>query len=130
MDTSRLVAALAHAYGQILPSTGFKVESNGDRLSVTAVAPSRHAGSVYTGPGVLTLLLPMPKAHRLRVFFENEARSLQEFVCETEHKDWPAPNASPHVVVTADEVRVWYGDQNESSAALHWPSFHRAALGI
>lgn len=130
MDASRVATALANAYGAILPSKGFKVVVDADRVVVRAVPPSRHAGSVLNGAGVLTLLLPLPKPLRLRVFFENEARALQEFVSKMEHKDWPAPDTAPHVRVTDDEIRVWYGNADENSAPLHWPTLDRKTLGI
>lgn len=118
VDTSRLAAALADAYGEVLPAKGFKVTVDGDRLSVKAVPPSRHAGSVHSEPGLLTLALPLPKPLRLRIFFENEASSLKEFVSRVEGRDWPAPDATPHVLVTDDEIRVWYGAADELSAQV------------
>lgn len=104
-------------------------EVDGHRVVVRAVPPSRHAGSVLS-TGALALLLPLPKTVRLRMFFENEARELQEFVSKIEHRDWPAHNAAPHVLVSEDEIRIWYGNTDENSADLQWPALERKALGI
>jgi hypothetical protein len=52
------------------------------------------------------------------------ARHLQEFVrCAV--KDWPDADSQPHVTVTDQQVRVWYGTDDESAAAVRWRPFDR-----
>ena len=125
-----LINALAERVGEVLPTHGYKVERDDTRLVVRAVPPTRGAGSVLVGPGMLSLMLPLPKPLRLMAFFETEARSLQEFVSTTQGNDWPAPGAEPHARVTDKEVRVWYGTEDESTACLRWRPFNRAELGL
>jgi hypothetical protein len=79
-DIPLLIGALADRYRELLPAREFNVEVQAGRVRVRVIAPARHAGSVLTGPGVLALKLPLPSSLRLRIFFEGEARALQEFV--------------------------------------------------
>lgn len=44
--------------------------------------------------GLLELRLPLPTSLRLRNFFENEARELQEFVSTVNRRAWPRPMSS------------------------------------
>jgi hypothetical protein len=128
-DVPLLINELADRYREILPSDGFSVDVQGGRLCVRVVAPERGAGSALTGPGLLTLKLPLPSSLRLRVFFEDEARGLQNFVSRS-RPDWPAPGAKPHARVTDREVHVWYGGADEVAAVLRWRPFNRSALGL
>jgi hypothetical protein len=119
-----IAVELAERYREILPRRRFRVEANGTVVEVTILHPSRNAGSTQIGPGWVLLMLPMPRELRLRMFLEDAARHLQEFVrCAV--KDWPEADAEPHVTVTDQQVRVWYGTDNESAAPVRWRPFDR-----
>src|ERR1700729_3096352 len=118
-DRERLIAALAARLRETLPASEFGVEEDGHAVTVRALA-SRHAGSTLRLSGVMMLKLPLPASIRLRLFFENEADSVQEFVSRVRGKAWPALGAKPHADVSDDEVPVWYGTGEEAGAALRW----------
>jgi hypothetical protein len=120
-----IATELAERYCEILPRTRFAVEVKGTRVHVTVLPPSRSAGSTLMGPGWLVPMLPLPRGLRLRMFLEDDARHLQEFVRRVV-KDWPATDAQPRVVLTDDEVRVWYGTDDEAAAPVRLRPFGRA----
>ena len=128
-DTARLIAALAERLRETLPASEFGVEEDGHAVTVRALA-SRHAGSTLRLSGVMMLKLPLPASIRLRVFFENEADSVQEFVSRVQGKAWPALGAKPHADLNDDEVHVWYGTGEEATAALRWQPFNRSELRL
>jgi hypothetical protein len=118
-----IAVELAERYREILPRGRFWVEAKGTRVEVTVLPPSRHAGSTQTG-SAWGLMLPMPRELRLRMFLDDAARHLQDFVrCAI--KDWPVADAQPHVAVTDEQVRVWYGTDDESAAPVRWRPFDR-----
>jgi hypothetical protein len=127
----RIAAAVAQRYREVLPEDEFDVEYEAGTFNLTVSSIGAHRpGAVMIGLAHMVLRLPLPRSLRLRTFFENEAQGLQDFVSEITGKPWPAPGATPHVRVTVDEVRVWYGDANEHGAALSWRPITRAELGI
>lgn len=77
--------------------------------------PGRGAGSTHSGPGWLALIAPAPREFQLRVLLEGEARGLQKFVRHFV-KDGPDPNAVAHLAVTDQQLRVWYGTNDEATA--------------
>jgi hypothetical protein len=119
-----IAVELAERYREILPRGRFGVEANGTVVKVTILHPSRHAGSTQIGPGWVLLMLPIARELRLRMFLEDAARHLQEFV-RGAVKEWPAADAEPHVAVIDQQVRVWYGTDNESAAPVRWRPFDR-----
>jgi hypothetical protein len=129
-DPAAVTTAVAERFREILPADEFKVEVQDARLQVTAHGFRRGAGSTMSGPGQVSLHLPMPTSLRLRVFFENEARGLQEFVSKVRRRPWPSDSAQPHVLVTDNEVHVWYGSSDESQAELRWRPFSWSELGL
>jgi hypothetical protein len=125
-----LPRAVADRFREIVPPGEFEVDVDGEHVVVRAIPPARGAGSVMHGLARLELKLPLPASLRLRLFFEAEARSLQEFVSKTSRRNWPAPNATPHVRVDPDWVHVWYGPADEEHAVLRWRPFDRTELGL
>jgi hypothetical protein len=124
----RVVVPLAERWRDVLPADEFQVDVDGKELVVNALAHGR-AARMRAG-SLLALRLPLPMSLRLRMFFENEADTLQEFVSETRSEPWPAPHAKPHARVSDDEVRVWYGTRDEASAALCLLPISRSELGL
>ncbi len=109
----------------MLPAGKFEVHVHGARLTVRALG----AGSAMS-LGLLELRLPLPTSLRLRNFFKNEARELQEFVSTVNRRAWPATDVKPHARVTDTAVHVWYGTADEASAVLSWRAFDRAELQL
>jgi hypothetical protein len=108
----RVIAPLAQRLTEILPADEFEVEVRGTTLAVRSLR--RPGASLLTG-ALFELRLPLPMALRLRVYFENQADSLQDFVSEVKGTEWPAAGAKPRVRVTDEEVHVWYGSGDEAT---------------
>jgi hypothetical protein len=83
-----------------------------------------------SGVAEAVLRAPLSMSLRVRLFLENEADSLQEFVSRVLARPWPAAGATPRVRLSGDLVSVWYGPSDERSAVLRWRPFTRAELGI
>ncbi len=126
---AQVVAPLAERWREVLPTGEFEVEVDGTRLMVHTVG-NGGAVEVMSAGSLMELRLPLPMSLRLRVFFENQADVLQEFVSTTRGEAWPAPDAQPHARVSDDEVHVWYGTRDEASAALSWRPISRSELGL
>jgi hypothetical protein len=120
-----IATELAERYSEILPSGRFKVEVRGTCVMMRALPPGRSAGSTAHGPGWVVLMVPAPREFQLRLFLESEARSVQEFVRHFV-TDWPHPNAEPHVAVTDQQLRVWYGTNDEAAAPVRLRPLERA----
>jgi hypothetical protein len=120
IDLPNVTQALVSRYREILSARAFRVEMHGRRLTVTALQPSKHAGSALNGPGFLLLKVPFPRAVMLRFFFESEAGGLQKFVSQVLRSEWPAPGAAPHAHVTDTQVFVWYGGESYGDAVVAW----------
>ena len=118
---------IAERLREILPSDEFEVEVDGATVRVRSLG---WPGAVLTGLAIVPLRLPLPISLRLRLFFENEADALQDFVSTVQGETWPAPGAKPHARVTDELVNVWYGTGNEASAVLRWRPFTRSELGL
>jgi len=65
---------------------------------------------------------------RLRIYFENQAASVQEFVSRLTESAWPASGAKPHVRVTETEVHVGYA-LPAGDMVLAWRPVDRVELG-
>jgi hypothetical protein len=120
-----IATELAERYREILPRGRFKVEVKGTGVVIRALPPGRGAGSTCNGPGWVPLLAPAPRKFQLRLFLEEEARGVQEFVRHFV-TDWPHPNAEPHVAVTDQLLRVWYGTNDEAVASVRLRPLDRA----
>lgn len=120
VDIAKLARVVASRYRELIPGRTYRVETQGTRLSVTRLQPSRHAGSTLIGPAFVIPALPLPRGLLLKTLFEAEAESLQSFVSRIEHREWPAPDAQPHACVNDEQVLVWYGKGDYEAAALAW----------
>ena len=126
----RLVDAVAVRFRELLPADGFEVQHEAGTLELRVVAVRGHQGAAMSGVAEAVLRAPLPMSLRVRLFLENEADSLQEFVSRVLARPWPAADAAPRVRVTGDFVSVWYGPSDERRAVLRWRPFTRGELGI
>jgi hypothetical protein len=129
-DSERLVAAVAERYRELLPADVFEVQYEAGTLRLTVVGVAGHRRATLSGVAETVLRAPLPMSLRVRLFLENEAASLQEFVSKVLGRPWPAAGAAPRVRVSGDLVSVWYGPSDEPSAVLRWRPFTRGELGI
>lgn len=132
-DYPRLRDAVAERVAELLDPHMFAVTTTEDAVIVTArqgksAGSAAHLTTHLTG--LLVFKLPLPTKLRLRMYFENMADALQEFVSTVSRADWPAPGATPHAGATDDQVRVWYGSDDETSAALRWRPFDRHEVDL
>jgi hypothetical protein len=127
-DADGLHSALAERWREILP-TGFTVVQEGVPGLHVSGRRGHYRGEMYTG-SLLQLRLPLPVNVRIRLYFDQEARQLQKFVSGIRGGRWPAEGAEPHVEVDEHQVRVWYGDGPEASAALRWRPIPRSEIGL
>lgn len=126
----RLVDAVAERFRELLPADVFEVQHDAGTITLTVVAVRGHRRGVMSGVAEAVLRAPLPMSLRVRLFLENEADSLQEFVSTALARPWPAAGAAPRVRLSGDLVSVWYGPSDERSAVLRWRPFTRAELGI
>ena len=132
-DYARLRDAVAERVAELLDARAFAVTTAEDGIIVKALQGNSAGSTLRLSTqlsGLIMLNLPLSTKLRLRTYFENTADALQEFVSRVSRTDWPAPGAKPRARATDDQVHVWYGSDDESSAALRWRPFDRHELSI
>ena len=128
--TDSVLPLLATRWREILPPNEFDVMQEGLSLVVTAVDPGGEWRGAFSAGSLLELRIPVSRSLRLKIYFENQARELQEFVSKHRQHPWPSRGAASHVLVTQDEIRVWYGPSDETRADLRWRPIQRSVLGL
>jgi hypothetical protein len=132
-DYARLRDAVAERVAELLDAREFAVAAAEDGVIVKALQGKSAGSTLHLSThlsGLIELKLPLPTKLRLRTYFENTADAVQEFVSRVSRTDWPAPGAKPRARATDDQVHVWYGSGDESSAALRWRPFDRHELNL
>jgi hypothetical protein len=128
-DSPALWGAIAERLHEVLPSDEFRITAKVDGVSIVWDAANHHRHATLDLSGLM-LELPLPGDVRLRLFFENQAASVQEFVSDVTGTAWPAPGARPHVHVEPTSIEVWYDGPDPASASLTWRPLDRTALGL
>jgi hypothetical protein len=132
-DYARLTDAVAERVADLLDARAFAVTTDEYGVIVKALHGNSAGSTLHLSThlsGLIMLKLPLPTRFRLRTYFENTADALQEFVSRVSRTDWPAPGAKPRARATNDQVHVWYGSDDESSAAVRWRPFERHEIGL
>lgn len=127
---SGVTEAVASRYREILPDC-FVVETNGPVLSLKVPGHS----SLFFGNLILRLPL-LPRRRRLEEFAKEAFGRLPSTVAHVREVGvadvlWPALGTNCHVLVTEDEVRIWYGlTDDEDEAVLTVRPIPRSELGL
>lgn len=127
---SGVTEALAARYREILPE-GCTVEAKGPVLSTSFPGG---VGSVFFGNFFLHFAF-FGAEYRLREFAKMAFGDLPRLVARSAHHvkrlQWSAIGTTCHVLVTSEEVRVWYGEsEREEDAVLRVRPIPRSELGL
>lgn len=127
---SGVTEAVAARYREILPK-GCVVEAKGPILSTQLPGC---VGSVFFGNFILRFPF-LGAEYRLEEFAKMAFGRLPGLVsASAKHVkglEWPAIGTTCHVRVTADEVRIWYGNSDiEEEAVLKVRPIPRSELGL
>ena len=122
-----IIETLVSRIDELLMGEDFEVSVSASMITITGIKKFR--GKSTTLMPVFILRTPLPLAERLTLVFESVSRGLQEFLASAYGRPWPAPTATPHVVVGDELISVWWGGETETEAVKCFRPIVRKELG-
>jgi hypothetical protein len=120
-----LIQAMAERVGEVVDGDG-TVKTDGKLIHITG-RNRLYGNSTTFAPHML--LRALPDDEGLVVAFEKLAETLQRFLGPCA-KGRSSSNGLPHVVVTDETIRVWWGGATEADALVRLRPFSRRELGV
>jgi hypothetical protein len=127
-EAERLTAVIADRLAEVLPEQEFRLKLALPVISIDGIG-SQHGNGYSTAPAILWYL-PLPALRRLELIFERQAGDLQRFLSSVHGSPWPTRGARPHVEITSDIIRAWWGGTTEADAVVRMRPIARDELGL
>jgi hypothetical protein len=127
-EAQQLTAVIADRLAEVLPQQEFRLKLVPPIISVDGIG-SRY-GNGYSTAAALLWYLPLPASRRLKLIFERQTGDLQRFLTNVRGAPWPARGARPHVQITSDTIRAWWGGSTEADAVVRLRPISRDELGV
>lgn len=100
----------------MLADEEFEVRTKGTAVSLFGVGGLRgQSFGVAFGPIWLSRI---SREEKLEAVFDMTSKGLQKFLTKALRRPWPSKYAEPHVQITGDSVHMWWGGDDEATAAL------------
>jgi hypothetical protein len=122
-----LTNLLAGRLEEILPADDFEVEARLGVLNIRGVGRFQGSSTVST-PALVLAISEGSWEERLGAVFMTEGENLQDFLTHVYGEPWPARDATPHVCVTAEDIRLWWGGPTEDDASMKLRPISRQEL--
>lgn len=127
-NEQRLIEAMSERIAEVIDPAECEVTTDGKTIKLVGV--NRLRGKMTSVMPFFILRAPLPADQRLKMAFEALAKSTQSFLTPCGGPAWPAPDTTPHVVVSSDTVNVWWGDSSEPDATARLRPLNRHQLGV
>jgi len=127
-EAERIVTVLAERAREILPSSEYEVVTSRGSLTIRGVG--QNLGNT---DGLLVRpiwLSPMPLDKRLNAVLDGLGRAVERCLTRPCGTETPVTGAEPHVRITDDTVRLWWGGPAEAEALVQVRPIARAEIGV